>query len=66
MQSAFAIHRTLVAHEEQEWQDQNHSKSEHEEQVGEMVLPKQRRGRECPRVVKKVPSRYPTRQVSNP
>ena len=33
--------------------------------LGEMVLPKQRRGRECPRVVKKVPSRYPTRQVRN-
>ncbi len=31
--------------------------------LGEMVLPKQRRGRECPRVVKKVPSRYPTKQV---
>ena len=31
--------------------------------LGELVLTKQRRGRECPRVVKKVPSRYPTRQV---
>ena len=33
--------------------------------LGEMVLPRQRRGRECPRVVKKVPSRYPTKQVRN-
>lgn len=31
--------------------------------LGEMLLPQQRRGRECPRVVKKQPSRYPTRQV---
>lgn len=31
--------------------------------LGELLLPQQRRGRECPRVVKKPPSRYPTRQV---
>jgi hypothetical protein len=33
------------------------------ERLGELLLPKQRRGRECPRVVKKQPSRYPTKQV---
>lgn len=33
------------------------------ERLGELLLPKQRRGRECPRVVKKLPSRYPTKQV---
>lgn len=31
--------------------------------LGEMVLPKQRRGRECPRIVKTLPQRYPTRQI---
>jgi len=31
--------------------------------LGEMLLPKQRRGRQCPRVVKKSPSRYPTKQI---
>lgn len=31
--------------------------------LGQFLLPKQRRGRECPRVVKKPPSRYPIRQV---
>ncbi|OHX18365.1 transposase [Chromobacterium amazonense] len=33
------------------------------ERLGELLLPKQRRGRECPRVVKKLPSRYSTKQV---
>ncbi|MDN0075390.1 transposase, partial [Crenobacter sp. SG2303] len=33
------------------------------ERLGELLLPKQRRGRECPRVVKKLPSRYPIKQV---
>jgi len=33
------------------------------ERLGELLLPKQRRGRECPRIVKKQPSRYPTKQV---
>ena len=31
--------------------------------LGELLLPKQRRGRQCPRVVKKLPSRYPVRSV---
>lgn len=31
--------------------------------LGELVLPRQRRGRDCPRVVKKLPLRYPTKQV---
>lgn len=31
--------------------------------LDELLLPKQRRGHECPRVVKKLPSRYPTKQV---
>ena len=34
--------------------------------LSERLLPKQRRGRTCPRVVKKVPSRYPVRQVRKP
>lgn len=33
------------------------------QRLGELLLPKQRRGRQCPRVVKKPPSRYPIRQV---
>lgn len=33
------------------------------ERLGDLLLPKQRRGRECPRVVKKLPSRYPVKQV---
>lgn len=33
------------------------------ERLGELLLSKQRRGRECPRVVKKQPSRYPIKQV---
>ncbi|KIA81067.1 hypothetical protein QR66_06780 [Chromobacterium piscinae] len=33
------------------------------ERLGELLLPKQRRGRECPRVVKKLPSCYSTKQV---
>lgn len=33
------------------------------ERLGELLLPKQRRGRECPRVVKKPPSRYPCKQI---
>ncbi len=33
------------------------------DRLGELLLPKRRRGRECPRVVKKLPSRYPIRQV---
>ena len=32
--------------------------------LGELLLSRQRRGRECPRVVKKPPSRYPTIQPS--
>jgi hypothetical protein len=31
--------------------------------LGEMVRPKQRRGRECPRIVKALPQRYPIRQI---
>lgn len=31
--------------------------------LGDLLLPQQRRGRECPRAVKKLPSRYPVRQV---
>lgn len=31
--------------------------------LGELLLPRQRRGRECPRIVKKLPLRYPTNQV---
>lgn len=34
--------------------------------LSERLLPKQRRGRICPRVVKKVPARYPVRQVRKP
>jgi hypothetical protein len=33
------------------------------ERLGELLLPKQRRGRECPRVVKALPKRYPTRKI---
>lgn len=33
------------------------------QRLGEQLLPKQRRGRQCPRVVKKPPARYPFKQV---
>ncbi|RMX06294.1 DDE transposase, partial [Allofranklinella schreckenbergeri] len=33
------------------------------QRLGEQLLPKQRRGRQCPRVVKKPPARYPLKQV---
>ncbi|WP_308426398.1 IS4 family transposase [Chitinimonas sp. BJB300] len=33
------------------------------ERLGDQLLSKQRRGRECPRVVKKPPSRYPVKQL---
>ena len=33
------------------------------QRLAEQLLPKQRRGRQCPRVVKKPPERYPIRQV---
>ena len=33
------------------------------QRLAEQLLPKQRRGRQCPRVVKKPPARYPIRQV---
>lgn len=33
------------------------------QRLGELLRPKQRRGRQCPRVVKKSPARYPIRQV---
>jgi len=33
------------------------------ERLGEMLLPKQRRGRECPRIVKSLPVRYPIKRV---
>ena len=33
------------------------------QRLAEQLLPKQRRGRQCPRVVKKPPSRYPIKQL---
>jgi len=33
------------------------------QRMAEQLLPKQRRGRQCPRVVKKPPARYPFKQV---
>lgn len=33
------------------------------ERLGELLLPKQRRGRECPRVVKSLPARHPVKKV---
>ncbi|MGL5934275.1 MAG: IS4 family transposase [Cetobacterium sp.] len=33
------------------------------ERLGELLLPKQRRGRECPRVVKALAKRYPARKI---
>lgn len=33
------------------------------QRLAEQLLPKQRRGRKCPRVVKKPPARYPVKQV---
>ena len=33
------------------------------QRLAEQLLPKQRRGRQCPRVVKKLPARYPTKQL---
>lgn len=33
------------------------------QRLAEQLLPKQRRGRQCPRVVKKPPARYPVKQV---
>ena len=36
------------------------------QRLGDMLLPKQRRGRSCPRVVKSVPARYPIKKVRKP
>ncbi len=33
------------------------------ERMAQSLLPKQRRGRQCPRVVKKLPARYPVKQL---
>jgi hypothetical protein len=33
------------------------------DRLGELLLPRQRRGRECPRVIKALPQRYPIRKV---
>lgn len=33
------------------------------QRLGDFLLPQKRRGRECPRVVKKPPERYPTKQI---
>lgn len=33
------------------------------DRLGELLLPRQRRGRECPRVVKALPKRYPIRKI---
>ena len=36
------------------------------QRLGDLLLPKQRRGRSCPRVVKSVPARYPVKKVRKP
>ena len=33
------------------------------DRLGELLLPRQRRGRECPRIIKALPKRYPIRKI---
>lgn len=36
------------------------------QRLGDMLLPQNRRGRSCPRIVKSVPDRYPVKKVRKP